>query len=203
MIYRTMAEVPRLQQCRKCGQERAALDMVIRRRRDGSIYCRPRCKACHNAFERGRRREWKTAYLRRWRRKNPELARSYWRSKRDKPTEAAYARRWVRRHQLAYRVQFRMRRRGQHMDIDSCASLVREFGPAYPLANGLNRDGLRAVERWRSRLRAKRIACPRWKIIMKAYERQQYRLPASLQPLFMPGRRQAILARWATRRRAA
>lgn len=64
--------------CKTCGVTKPTDEMVVHyRRAEKAYYVRPRCKECHNAKERGHRREYKRDYLRKWRKRNRELCRTY------------------------------------------------------------------------------------------------------------------------------
>ena len=67
--------------------------IVIRQKKQRNILLRPRCKKCHNRRERGHRREYKTAYLRRWRDYNAELVESYWKKRAREDVNACARRR--------------------------------------------------------------------------------------------------------------
>lgn len=82
MISKTRAELPPEYGCRVCGATKPIGEMVlVHRRRTRDFMLRPRCKLCHNAREKGHRREYKRKYLRRWRKENPEVNESYWKPK--------------------------------------------------------------------------------------------------------------------------
>ncbi len=129
--------------------------MVIQHRpKLGYYYFRPLCKECNNARERGHRREYKRNYLRRWRRENAELDRSYW---KDNPAHkeasriGAY-RRFNKNHD-ALLIQGRMNRRGHGITLAEAKDLLEQYGRCYPSRIGLTRAGLKRCEAVRSRLR--------------------------------------------------
>jgi hypothetical protein len=157
-FFNSMAELPATYSCRKCGQEKPTIpDMiVVRRRRDGKVMLRPRCKQCHNARERGHRREYKLAYLRRWRKRNAELNESYWRKESALHRERlnATARERFRRDHDAVLIQGRLRRQlGMRVPLAEARELASKYGPCYPTRLGLTPWGLREYERIRASLR--------------------------------------------------
>jgi hypothetical protein len=157
MKVRSLAELPEKHRCLKCGADKPVSQMVVvRLRKEGLFYLRPRCKDCHNEFERGRRREWKRTYLRRWRRWNAELNESYWRQrnseKRVEINARAYKR--FRRHHAAILIQGRLRRRlGMKVTLTEAKRLAKTYGICYPTRFGLTAWGLKECERIRSNMR--------------------------------------------------
>lgn len=157
MTFSSLAELPATYPCRLCGAEKPIGEMVlVRIRRTKEWKLRPRCKACHNARERGHRREWKRRYLRRWRRRNPELTESYWRQNYNPALNALRARLRFQdpEYHHALLIQGRLRRRaGMKVSLAECRQLLRQFGPCYPTRFGLTPKGFRECERIRSRQR--------------------------------------------------
>jgi hypothetical protein len=133
--------------CTKC-RETKPLDKE-------KLFCVKRiCKACQNARERGHRREYKRDYLRRWRSRNPELAKSYYQNDPDFAEQARRrAAKYNKRHGDAARIQGRMRRRGMPVSIVEAQQLLKQFGRCYPSRFGLTTKGLKECERIRARLR--------------------------------------------------
>lgn len=200
MKYESMAALPETGTCRLCGQTKPVAEMIVlRSRRDRHVHLRARCKECHNQRERGRRRAWKTSYQRAWRKRHADLNRSYWQA-RDKSEQAARSLAFRHGHIEAARIQERMRTRGYHLDWRSARELLQQYGPAYPLACGLNEVGQREVERLRSTARRRGEARRRRDIVMEVWENEDCRLPRHEQPRLMAARQQAILARWSERR---
>jgi hypothetical protein len=157
MRLKSLAELPKEHTCRKCGATKPIDEMVlIRNKRTHDFLLRSRCKACQNEHERGHRREWKTKYLRRWRRWNSELNESYWRQRsRDKRPElnARAMTRFLQNHD-AILIQGRLRRTaGMHVTLAEATELCRKYGRCYPHRAGLTPKGLREAERIRSRSR--------------------------------------------------
>src|SRR5439155_5092911 len=154
MRFASLTELPAEYRCRLCRAVKPiAAMMVVRVKREKKILLRPRCKDCHNARERGHRREWKTAYLRRWRKYNDELNRSYWKKRSDEEWARA-AERFRSRNHLALLIQGRLRRRiGMHVTVAEARRLLKTFGPCYPTRYGLTAKGLREFERIRSNMR--------------------------------------------------
>lgn len=150
--------------CNACGLTKPVAEMIsVRLRREKLYYLRPRCKACHNAKERGHRREWKRKYLQRWRKQNAALNESYWRNDRVKEQCRVNAARRLSDQQYhdAILIQGRMNRRGMGISIKEAQGLLRRFGPCYPTRFGLTPKGLKECERIRAALRrrgAKRIS---------------------------------------------
>lgn len=149
-----MIDLPESRVCNICGVEKPWAEcVVIYRKAEKRYYCRPRCKECHNASERGNRREWKRAYLQAWRKKNAALDASY----RDTPAyrEAARKRaaaKFVKDHD-ALLIQGRMNRRDEGITIAEARELCARFGRCYPTPSGLTDAGKREVERIRSSIR--------------------------------------------------
>ena len=129
--------------------------ILVHMRREGVYRLRPRCKDCNNKRERGHRREWKTKYLQRWRRENPELNESYWRkAAADRVRVNARAMNHFIKNHHAILIQGRLRRRlRMHVSLKEATSLLSQYGPCYPTVQGLTRKGIQACERIRSRLR--------------------------------------------------
>lgn len=160
-VAKTIAGLPQSYGCRACRKEKPVAEMmVVFVRRAGHFRLRPRCKDCHNARERGHRREWKRNYLRRWRAYNSELNTTYWRQRigprgsaeRARHNAAKYAH--FQRNHHAILIQSRLRRRlGQRVSLDEARALLRQFGPAYPTPQGLTPKGKKEYERIRGALR--------------------------------------------------
>jgi hypothetical protein len=170
MICKTRAELPAEYGCRLCGATKPLDKMVlVHRRRTHDFLLRPRCKLCHNASEKGHRREYKRKYLRRWRKDNSEINESYWRqaqaANRPQLNARCYAR--FRKNHAAILIQGRMRRQtGTPVSLAEAKELLRRYGRCYPTRYGLTQKGLRECERIRSRLRAaaragKKVTMPR------------------------------------------
>ena len=174
MDYASIAELPETATCLKCGETKPIVKMiVIRMRGTGAIRVQSRCKDCNNRHERGHRREWKTAYLRKWRAVNKDLNESYWRG-RSLEHQAEIARRHFRKNHAALLIQGRLRRRlGMSLPLEEARKLLRRFGPCYPTRFGLTAKGLKEAERIRGRLRANRQHVPAVEIRMMVYEDQK------------------------------
>ena len=115
MIVDSFSDLPEEYGCNVCGATKPIGEMVVvQLRQRKKVMVRRRCKKCNNARERGHRREYKTKYLRRWRKNNAELNESYWRqSQADKRVELnarAYTR--FRKNHAAILIQGRMCRYG-------------------------------------------------------------------------------------------
>jgi hypothetical protein len=172
MKFQSLAELPAVHRCRKCGKDKPVAEMVVvHLRRSHLFYVRPRCKDCHNRRERGHRREWKTKYLRRWRARNPELNESYWRQRNADNRKAlnASAYRRFQKHHAAILIQGRMGRRGFSIRLAEAKDLCRTYGPCYPTRFGLTPGGLKECERIRSRMRYQAKPLPPHEIRMMVY----------------------------------
>ena len=150
-----LKQLPAEYGCKVCGLTKPLAEMcLVHTKRDGAYRLRPRCKDCHNARERGHRREYKRAYLRRWRKDNANINRSYWQGRDDVREKARVnARRSFERNHDALLIQGRMRRRGYPVSLDEARELLRQYGPCYPTSFGLTERGKREAERIRSALR--------------------------------------------------
>jgi hypothetical protein len=187
VICKTFAELPAEYGCRKCGATKPIAEMVlVGRKRTHDFRLRPRCKECHNESERGKRRKWKTKYLRRWRRDNAELNESYWRQRnaqlREELTQKARVR--FERFHFPNLIQRRLRRKGIRVTLAESKTLYRKYGCCYPLRAGLTPWGLREYERIRSGQRK----LPKFKrntpteIRMMMYEDGHFKIPARQKP---------------------
>ena len=155
--------------------------MLVHRRKTNDYLLRPRCKACNNARERGARREWKTKYLRRWRRENKGLNESYWRTATELNREKINSRarkRFIENHD-ALLIQGRLRRRlGLRVSIDEANKILKRYGRCYPTQFGLTPEGKKECERIRSRMRRVERAAPSLiEIRMMVYEDGHYIKP--------------------------
>jgi hypothetical protein len=171
--YPSRAQLPQKATCRKCGEEKPLAQIVVVRLSTGVFYVRPRCKDCHNEFERGRRREWKRAYLSRWRKRNADAERSYWDNDSNRERARLRAARLFSdpEYHCALLIQGRLRRRlGLRVPIAEAKELLHRFGPAYPTRHGLTASGLRECERIRSRTRRDKHAPSMIEIRMMVYE---------------------------------
>lgn len=142
--------------CDDCNTDKPLGAMVVFRDRKREVFCvRSRCKECNNARERGHRREYKRDYLRRWRSRNPELWRSYYKDDPDlNEKRRVRAAEYRERHGDAVNIQGRMRRHGMPVNIAEAHELLKQYGRCYPSRSGLTKKGLKECERIRSRLRA-------------------------------------------------
>lgn len=152
----SLNDLPEEHHCNTCGKDKPIVEMmVVHNRKSGTYQLRPRCKSCHNEKEKGHRREWKTQYLQRWRRRNKKLVESYWKDSPDRKEKnrirmAAH----VKANKDAIAIQRRLRTRlDMHISLLEAKELLGRFGHCYPSRYGLTREGLRECERIRSRLR--------------------------------------------------
>lgn len=140
--------------CKLCETSKPLQEMVLVFLRTEKVYkLRPRCKECHNARERGHRREWKKQYLQKWRKNNAKLNESYWRNDQAKEQHRVNAKKRFDQKHEAILIQIRMRKRGYPTSIAEAEALLKRFGPCYPTKAGLSKRGLRECERIRSALR--------------------------------------------------
>lgn len=154
MKVKSPTELPETYGCKKCGQTKPVAEMlVVHRKREGDYYLRPRCKACHNALEAGHRREYKRKYLQQWRRKNADLARSYWDTPEVKQQITKRANRYWQENREAKLIQGRLQRHGVPCTIAEAREYLKQYGPNYPTAHGLTPTGLKAVEQIRSKMK--------------------------------------------------
>jgi hypothetical protein len=188
MICKARVELPEKYGCRKCGAEKLIAEMVlVHRRRTHDFLLRPRCKACHNKAEKGHRRAYKTKYLRRWRRANAELNRTYWKERNarlGKPLLAAKAAVRFRENHFPLLIQARLRRKRIKVSIGEAKRLYRKYGCCYPLRAGLTPWALRECERIRSGQRRlpKHERHTPTEIRMMMYEDGHFKKPARQQP---------------------
>ena len=156
MIVKSINEIPTSYVCNRCGHEKPIGEIVVVHLRGKGVYLiRRRCKDCHNKRERGHRRQWKTRYLRRWRKENPELTESYWRKgAADRARVNARARKHFFGNHYPILIQGRLLRRiGMHLTLSEARDLFSQYGPCYPTVQGLTPKGVRECERIRSRMR--------------------------------------------------
>lgn len=199
MICQTRAELPEEFGCKKCGRTKALEEMVlVRRRRTHDYLLRPRCKKCHNTRERGHRREYKTKYLRRWRRDNAEINESYWRQAMAANRTALKLRARVRfaRHHQAILIQSRLRRKRIKVSLREADRLYRKYGRCYPTRFGLTAWGLRECERIRSAERRlpKHQRHRNVEIRMMMYEDGHFKKPSHQKPPYQVAARR--LSAW-------
>lgn len=159
MTAARIADLPATVVCIQCNQQKTLVEMiVVHIKRDQVFRVRPRCKECHNARERGFRREYKRNYLRRWRRANPELNDSYWKGSdhvREKNRVNSAKRLADPQYRDAVAIQRRLRTKNISVSIDEAKELLGKFGRCYPTRFGLTLKGIRECERIRSRLRGR------------------------------------------------
>lgn len=155
--FNSVAELPEKAFCKLCELEKPITEMMVAYLRKEKVFrVRPRCKECHNESEKGKRRDYKTKYLQKWRKKNPQLNKSYW----DNPESKEKARinaynRFTEKHE-AILIQGRMNRRGMNSIIEQAEEFLKLYGRCYPSRLGLSKAGLRRFEQIRSRLRQRK-----------------------------------------------
>lgn len=133
--------------------------MVAFLKKEKLFRVRPRCKACNNERERGNRREYKRKYLKKWRKRNDSLNRSYWKDNPHvKERSRINAARQREKKGDAMAIQQRMRNRGFYLSLSEAGELLAIYGRCYPTRAGLSKKGLAECERIRSRLRRSRRA---------------------------------------------
>ncbi len=154
MKVKTLKELPENHCCKACGEIKPlAMMVVIYHKREQYYYVRPRCKDCHNAHEQGHRREWKRAYLQKWRRKNAALTRSYWDNPEVKEQVGKNAKEFWQKNRAALLIKGRLQRRGEPCTIAEAREYLQSYGPNYPTIHGLTATGRKEVERIRSTMR--------------------------------------------------
>jgi hypothetical protein len=152
------SELPDEYGCNLCGQTKAVDDMVVvHQRKEKIYYLRPRCKDCHNAKERGSRREWKRDYLRKWRKDNRAVNKSYY---QDNPHAReqyrGYAAKYFNKNHDALLIQGRLLRAVKmRVTVGEARALLEQFGPAYPSQHGLTPQGLKECKRIRGAMARK------------------------------------------------
>jgi hypothetical protein len=171
MKYESLKDIPSESFCSTCKVTKPIAEMlVIRMKKENHYIVRPNCKSCHNANERGKRREYKTQYLRKWRAKNKKLNRSYWDNavvkeyaaiayKKRKETPEFQQRRAAQsaerfaRDSLIKAIQRRFFNEFIEISFEEAAEYLDQFGCYYPSRQGLTNMGLKECERIRSTMR--------------------------------------------------
>jgi hypothetical protein len=152
-------DLPAERICNRCDTSKPRVEMVVQHRTDngGFFYMRPICKSCHNARERGHRREYKKQYLDNWRKRNAGLDKSYRQTDhyRQKAAERSY--RYFKANHAAILIKKRLAYREIPVTLAEAKELLERFGPCYPTRQGLTKAGLRECERIRSRLRVRNV----------------------------------------------
>lgn len=170
MKVANLSELPATGHCNRCDQVKPVSEMVVQYLKSQNVYyLRPLCKKCHNKKERGHRREYKREYLRKWRKRNAELDRSYWKSEQSREYQKLYARKRTARDYDALAIQRRLRYRGEYITLDEAKELLKQFGRCYPTKAGLSKKGLAECERIRSNLRRKKSKVTSFEIRMMVY----------------------------------
>jgi hypothetical protein len=158
VICKRRADLPAEYGCLQCGATKPIKKMVlVHRRKTRDYLLRPRCKDCHNENEKGHRREYKTKYLRRWRKNNAEVNESYWRG-RDRAASNATSYKHFTKNHAAILIQGRLHRAGIQVSLREARSLLRQYGRCYPTSFGLTEKGKRECERIRSRFKNARYS---------------------------------------------
>lgn len=205
MNYASRDQLPEAATCNKCAAEKPLAEMVVVRLSGGVFYVRPRCKACHNAAERGHRRAWKLAYQRRWRKRNADIDRSYWQNdpdRKEKNRKRAAARFADPQTHHAILIQGRLRRKaGLHLPLQECRELLKRFGPAYPTPQGLTPTGLKECERIRAKGRRAGKVIPAIEVRLMMYEDGHFLKP-SRQQIPYKGYAQNLRRYWARKKAA-
>ena len=169
MRVASYAELPEKYSCRYCNTEKPVAEMVVIRCK-GKIYVRPLCRKCRPM--RGnveRRKENQAAYLRQWRKANPELTREYGRKvPREVSRENGYSQ-WDK-NRAAYLIKIRLRRGGFKVTLEEARQLLKRFGPCYPLVAGLSTAGKRELLRIQKRLGRSGNSLPGIQVRMMIYE---------------------------------
>lgn len=207
--FTSREDLPKTAFCLKCETEKPIAEIVVVFMKQEKLFrIRPRCKECHNALERGKRRPYKRKYLRNWRAKNPELTESYWKddpNRKEKARTAQY-RRFTEKHE-AILIQGRVNRHGGKISTAEAEELLEKFGRCYPTPQGLTIDGKRECEKIRSRFRSQGKRAPRALEIRKmVYEDDNGTYTFVIRPEDQPEPYQIAsnnLKQWHRRRRPA
>lgn len=184
-----LKDLPAEKMCNRCTSTKPLEEMVVQHRKSlGYYYVRPICKACHNAKERGHRREYKARYLAQWRKRNASLVKSYWDNDAYRENAARRADKRFRANHAALLIQGRLHRRGMTVTLAEAQELLERFGPCYPTRFGLTEAGLRECERIRGRLRNRNVERRRrqtpTEIRMMVYEEGgRFVIPPDQQPM--------------------
>lgn len=206
-------DLPSTVVCIQCETSKPLAEMIVVRIRREQVYrVRPRCKECHNARERGHRREWKRKYLRRWRRENAAVNESYWKGNPETKERArvnAAKRLENPEYREAVAIQRRLRNKGVSVSIDDAKEFLAKYGRCYPTRFGLTAAGLRECERIRSRLRARSAKTQRrvphlFDIRIMVYEQSEDEASLIIPPAKQPRPFQKAAARlraWQRQRR--
>jgi alkylated DNA repair protein (DNA oxidative demethylase) len=143
--------------CNHCDKTKPRAEMIVTRLRAEKVYyMRPKCKECHNAHERGYRRDYKRLYLQKWRKNNADVNTAYWKDNpvvREKARITAAVFRSNPDNKDAVAIQRRMRKRGHQVTLEEARELLAKYGRCYPTRYGLTTQGRRECERIRSRQR--------------------------------------------------
>jgi hypothetical protein len=157
MIVAKLSELPSEYACNLCGKAKPVAEMVVVRRRDlNGFHLKPRCKECHNAKERGHRREWKRKYQQKWRAKNRQLNDSYRKdNEQAKERSRISASRYYSKNRDALAIRRRLATRGINVTVEEATEMLKKYGVCYPTRYGLTPEGLRECERIRSKMRCR------------------------------------------------
>lgn len=172
--YKSISDLPPEASCRQCRATKPIGEMMVAYLKKEKLFrVRPRCKQCHNEREKGHRRDYKRRYLQNWRKKNSEVNKSY---RANREYYRNRARKFYQNNRAALLIQIRLRYRGRYHTLEECRSLLKKFGPFYPLLKGLSKKGRREAERIRSRMRNKKAKSfgakilKNWEIRLMVYE---------------------------------
>ncbi|MCD9188272.1 MAG: hypothetical protein LUM44_17785 [Pyrinomonadaceae bacterium] len=189
MHFKFAAELPENGNCNICGNTKPLCEIVVVfRRKEKRYYVRPRCKECHNAKERGNRREYKSNYLKNWRKNNASANKSYWQNDETRERARVNAlKRFNEKHE-AILIQGRFARRGMNITINEAEEYLLGFGRCYPTRFGLTKDGLKECERIRATKRRrglKRFSAfdIRLAVYEDALENKSFLIPPEKQPV--------------------
>lgn len=159
MKAKFIKDLPAGRICNRCNTEKPRDEMIVQHRTDngGYFYMRPICKKCHNARERGHRRDYKRKYLENWRKENRAIDKSCRQTDdyREKAAKRSY--RYFKENHAAILIKKRLAYRDIEITLDEAKELLERFGPCYPTPQGLTKAGLRECERIRSRLRVRNV----------------------------------------------
>lgn len=170
MKARHFSDLPAIAHCNKCDKDKPLVEMIVfRRTSDGLYHLRKRCKECAYAYNRTLQ-EWRREYLRKWRKQNAALNRSYWDNPEVKERSSQNMRKFQAINREALLIKNRLWRRGHPCTIAEAREYLKKYGPNYPTIHGLSNEGKREVERIRSSYRRMGKAVSHFEIRLMVYE---------------------------------
>jgi hypothetical protein len=170
MRAKLFSDLPAVAHCNKCDKDKPLAEMIVfRLASDGLYHLRKKCKECASAYNRTFQ-EWRREYLRKWRKENPELNRSYWDNPEVKERSLQYTRKFNTINREAILIKNRLRRHGQPCTIAEAREYLKKYGPNFPTIHGLTSAGKREVQRIRSAYRRAGRQITAFEIRLMVYE---------------------------------